>query len=192
MKRFKRTLALVLAMLMLLGVMSAAYAETATATTLRLAGSSGTVSITNSSGKEQTVKTDMRLYSGYSVSTEKQSSAYISLDGTKAVKLDASSKSSVRKAGNKLEVFLNDGKLFFNVTAPLAADESLNIRTSTMVTGIRGSFGWVARNEVALLHGHVTLTCINPVTGAVRVTELYSGERVYYDPDSTVAADPEL
>ncbi|MBR5113738.1 MAG: FecR domain-containing protein [Oscillospiraceae bacterium] len=192
MKRVKRTLALVLAMLMLLGVMSAAAAESATATTLRLAGSSGTVSIANASGKAQTVKTDMRLYSGYTLSTGKASSAYISLDGTKAVKLDESSKSSVRKSGNKLEVFLDDGKLFFNVTAPLAADESLNIRTSTMVTGIRGSYGWVTRTEVVLIHGHVTVTCINPVTGETRVTELFSGEKVYYDPSSTAQSDPKL
>ena len=191
MKQLRRILIIILIFAFTLGVMPA-YAETATATTLRLAGSSGTVSITNANGKEQTVKTDMRLYSGYSLTTGKQSSAYISLDGTKAVKLDSSSKSSVRKAGNKLEVCLDSGKLFFDVTAPLAADESLNIRTSTMVTGIRGSFGWVARNEVALLHGHVTLTCINPVTGEVRVTELFSGERVYYDPSSTVSGDPNL
>ena len=58
-------------MLLLLGAVSAASAETATATTLRLAGAYGTVSITNASGKAQTVKTDMRLYSGYGISTGK-------------------------------------------------------------------------------------------------------------------------
>ena len=192
MKTLKKALSLFLTLIIISATAQPAHAETAAATTLRLAGSSGTVSITNASGKAQTVKTDMRLYNGYALTTGKQSSAFVSLDGTKAVKLDASSKASVKKSGNKLEVCLDSGDLFFDVTAPLAADESLNIRTSTMVTGIRGSFGWVTNNEVALLHGHVTLTCINPVSGAVRVTELYSGEKVYYDPDSTVAADPEL
>jgi len=194
MKGLKRTLILILALALALtvGVLPAAAANSATATTLRLAGASGSVTVKNASGKNQSVKTDMRLYSGYSVATGKSSAAYISLDGTKAVKLDSSSKATVKKSGSKLEVCLDSGSLFFNVTAPLASNESLNIRTSTMVTGIRGSYGWVTRTEVGLLHGHVTLTCINPVTGETRVAELYSGDRVYYDPSSTVSADPNL
>ena len=192
MKRVKRTLVVILVLAFTLGVLPAAAADTATATTLRLAGASGTVSITNASGKAQSVKTDMRLYSGYGIATGKASAAYISLDGTKAVKFDSSSRGSVKKSGNKLEVCLDDGALFFDVTAPLASDESLNIRTGTMVTGIRGSFGWVTRTEVVLAHGCAAVTCINPVTGETRTTELYSGEKVYYDPGSTVPGDPEL
>ena len=191
MKRLKRTLIFILVLALAFGTVSASAAS-ATATTLRLAGYSGSVTVKNASGKSQSVKTDMRLYSGYSVSTGKSSAAYISLDGSKAVKLDSSSKVTVKKSGSKLEVCLDSGKLFFNVTAPLASNESLNIRTSTMVTGIRGSYGWVSDYEVGLLHGHVTLTCINPVTSETRVTELYSGDRVYYDPSSTVSADPNL
>ena len=192
MKRVKRTLAVILVLAFTLGVLPAAAADTAAATTLRLAGATGTVSITNASGKAQSVKTDMRLYSGYGIATGKASAAYISLDGTKAVKFDSSSRGSIKKSGNKLEVCLDDGALFFDVTAPLAPNESLNIRTGTMVTGIRGSFGWVTRTEVVLAHGHAAVTCINPVTGETRTTELYSGEKVYYDPASTVTGDPEL
>jgi hypothetical protein len=61
-----------------------------------------------------------------------------------------------------------------------------------MVTGIRGSFGWVTHTEVVLAHGCAAVTCINPVTGETRTTELYSGEKVYYDPGSTVTGDPKL
>ena len=194
MKRLKCTLILILALALAFGTASipAAAAVSATATTLRLAAYSGSVSVANASGKSQTIKTDMRLYSGYTLATGKASAAYVSLDGTKAIKFDSSSKGSVKKSGNKLEVCLDDGKLFFNVTAPLASNESLNIRTGTMVTGIRGSYGWVTRTEVVLVHGHVTVTCINPVTGETRTTELYSGEKVYYDPGSTVTGDPKL
>lgn len=39
---------------------------------------------------------------------------------------------------------MSAGQLSFNVTAPLSASESLNIRTSTMVTGIRGTSGYVS------------------------------------------------
>ena len=194
MKKLRRvtTIILALALALTIGAAPAAAADSAAATTLRLAKATGSVTVKNAAGKSQSVKTDMRLYNGYTVATGKSSEAYISLDGTKAVKLDASSKGSVKKSGNKLEVCLDSGNLFFDVTAPLAANESLNIRTSTMVTGIRGSYGWVTRTEVGLMHGHVTLTCINPVSGETRVTELYSGERVYYDPASTAAGDPAL
>lgn len=194
MKRLKTILVLFLALALALSVsvIPAAAAGSATATTLRLAKATGSVTVKNSSGKNQSIKTDMRLYNGYTVSTAKSSAAYISLDGTKAVKLDASSKGSVKKAGSKLEVCLDSGNLYFNVTVPLAANESMNIRTSTMITGIRGSYGWVTNTEVGLMHGHVTVTCINPVTGATRVTELYSGERVYYGPGSDLTGDPNL
>lgn len=80
------------------------------------------------------MRTNMKLYSAGT-----QSYAYISLDSSKAVKLDANTKVQVRKQGSKLELLVTSGKLFFNVKAPLSSNQSLNIRTSTMVTGIRGS-----------------------------------------------------
>lgn len=49
----------------------------------------------------------------------------------------------ISKQGNALELRLLSGKLFFNVTKPLASDESMEIQTSTMVTGIRGTSGYV-------------------------------------------------
>ena len=58
---------------------------------------------------------------------------------------------------------LISGELFFNVTAPVEKDESLNIRTSTMVTGVRGTSGWVEAvnrfsSNVHLLEGTLTVT----------------------------------
>ena len=81
-KRLKRILALALTLLLLFGIMPSAAAESASATTLRLAAYSGSVSVANASGKSQTIKTDMRLYSGYTLATGKASAAYVSLDGT--------------------------------------------------------------------------------------------------------------
>lgn len=49
----------------------------------------------------------------------------------------------LRKADKQLEVMLNAGTLYFNVTEPLSDNESQNIRTSTMIMGIRGTSGWV-------------------------------------------------
>ena len=97
----------------------------------------------------------------------------------------------IKKSGKKLEVSLTSGQIYFNVTEPLKVDESLNIRTSTMVTGIRGSFGWVNLTRMGLMHGHVTLTCTNPETGETRVTEVYTGEKVSYEQAAAARAEAE-
>lgn len=182
---------LILSLLLALTVPAAA-ANDATGTTLRLEEANGAVTVKDAAGKDKTARTGMRLYNGYTIATGASSSAYISLDETKAVKLDASGKVEIRQSGKKLEVSLTAGQLYFNVTQPLKTDESLNIRTSTMVTGIRGSFGWVNLTQMGLMHGHVTLTCTNPETGESRVTEIYTGEKVSYEQAVGEAADPAL
>ncbi len=147
-----------LVLLLLLCAAESALADTAAATTMKLEAVTGTVTVKNASGVAQTVRDGMRLYNGYSLSTAAASEAYISLDSSKAVKLGPSGKVQVKQAGKQLEISVSAGELFFNVTAPLKTDESLNVRTSTMVTGVRGSFGWVKPGETGLMHGSVILT----------------------------------
>ena len=178
----KKTLSILMALLLLWSMaLPAAAAETAAAATLRLEKAEGTVKVSNASGKSVTVTDGMRLYSGYTIATEKNSYAYVSLDSTKAVKLDASSKAEVRKSGKKLELNAVSGSLFFNVTAPVDKDESLNIRTSTMVTGVRGTSGWVVvidrfTSSVHLLEGTLTVTSSEPATGQMRQATITSGQ----------------
>ena len=188
----KRLISLVLALSCLLTLtVPVSAADSATGTTLRLTETKGTVTVKTASGESKSIVKSMRLYNGYSVATGASSSAYIGLDDTKAVQLDSSGMVEIKKQGKKLEVSLTSGQLHFNVTEPLKTDESLNIRTATMVTGIRGSFGWVTSTEMGLMHGHVTLTCTNPETGETRVTEVYSGEKVTFESATQeTAADP--
>ena len=136
--------------------------ETATAVDMRLEAVEGTAALYNASGKALSVRDGMKLYSGYEIQTELESYAYISLDSTKAVKLDASSHAQVNKEGQALVIYLLSGKLFFNVSQPLADDESMEIQTSTMVTGIRGTSGYVEADDrqphrVTILDGQVIL-----------------------------------
>ena len=176
----KKVLSILMSFLLLWSLaLPAAAAETAA--TLRLEKTEGTVKVSNASGKSVTITKGMRLYSGYTISTEKDSYAYVSLDSTKAVKLDASSKAEVQKSGKKLELTATAGKLFFNVTAPVEKDESLNIRTSTMVTGVRGTSGWVEvvgrfSSRVHLLEGTLTVTSSEPATGQMRQATITSGQ----------------
>lgn len=159
----KRIVTLVMTLILLCGLtVPASAADAAVGVTLRLEKTEGTVTVKSASGRKQSIRSGMRLYSGTTIKTGKESYAYISLDSGKAVKLGASSEGEVRRSGKKLELNLISGELFFDVSIPLEEDESLDIRTSTMVTGVRGTVGYVRvvdafHSEVALLEGTLTV-----------------------------------
>nr|MCR5791660.1 BspA family leucine-rich repeat surface protein [Lachnospiraceae bacterium] len=151
------------------------------ACTIKLEQTTGTVSVMNSASRALGGRNDMRLLNGYQVKTEQKSYAWLSLDSTKAAKLDAKSNVSVRSMGRKLELLLKSGNLFFNVTKKLDDKEEMNIRTSTMITGIRGTVGWVGETKpgestVAILEGAVECKVTNPSGGYVKSTTVKAGE----------------
>lgn len=174
---------LLCALLLISALPMTALAEEATASTMRLEKCEGTVTVKNASGKTLKITDKMRLYNGYEITTAAKSYAYISLDGTKAVKLDTSTKVSVTKAGKKLEILVSSGKLLFDVSAPLDDDESLEIRTSTSLTGVRGTVGYVTvtsptESVLTILEGVTEVTTINPTTGEKSVTQVSSGQQL--------------
>jgi len=157
-------------------------AERAVSSTLRLDAVEGTVSVRNRADKYLSFSERMKLYSGYILASALASYGYISLDDAKAIKLNALSEVEIKQSGQKLEVDLISGSLFFDVTAPLREEERLNIRTSTMVTGIRGTSGFVRVisekvSEIYLLTGTVQLTSTDPITGEVAEVILRAGQR---------------
>lgn len=156
-----------------------AYADQ-TASTMRLAKTEGTVEV-SAAGKKLTILEEMKLHSGYTVSTGEKSYAGISLDDEKAVKIDALSEAEVRKKGKKLELLLNSGSLLCDVKQPLDGDETLNIRTSTMITGIRGTVLYVKiidkfTTVVYMLEGHAVLQGINPMSGMTEEVVITAGQ----------------
>jgi len=174
----KRLLTLVLVLVLLLALAGTAEAASAKGTTIRLDSTTGTVSVSNAAGTAQRLSPKMRLYNGYTVTTGANGAAFITLDSTKAIKLDASSSARVKKSGNQLEITLLSGNLFFDVDGTLPGNATLTVVTSTTTTGIHGSSGWINEFEVSLLHGHVTVYCFDRgVTGTdpVRVIDLTSG-----------------
>ena len=114
----RRLLSVGLVLAILSTLCTGALAATATASDMRLVSTTGTVTVKNANDKALSVRSNMKLYNGYTVTTGGKSYAYISLDSTKAVKLDASTQVEVRKQGNKLELLVCSGQLFFHVTAP--------------------------------------------------------------------------
>ena len=162
--RKRKNLAIVLAIICSLTLMGVpkieARAEDAIAATIRMAKTEGDVTVSDATGKELKQTENMRLFSGNRIETEEKSYAYMNLDDKKAVKLDAVSEAEVRKNGKKFEVLLESGNLFFNVSEKLTDEESMNLRVSNMVMGIRGTGGEVKqisprRSKLILLSGKV-------------------------------------
>ncbi len=171
-----------------------AQAADSTASKMQMAKAEGSVTVFHSSGKTISLKDNMKLYNGYEVDTLEKSYAWIELDGAKLAKLDALSQAVIRKKGKQLEILLKSGNIFFNVSEPLKEDETLNIRTSTMVTGIRGTSGWLEvmdeeNVKVAVLEGTVEVSVSNPVTGEAKNNQLNSGETAVCQVSPQAAAD---
>ncbi|MDD4843842.1 MAG: FecR domain-containing protein [Anaerotignum sp.] len=185
----KRLISLLLFCLILFSSMPVAFAADNTAATLRLEKTEGTVSVENQNGRSVSKLDGMRLYSGYTVATEAESYAHISLDSTKAIKLDASSEVQVSKSGSKLELHLVSGSLLCDVSNTLSSNESLSIRTSTTITGIRGTTVFFRQREsgeteVYVLHGTITLTTTDPLTGESRQVRVTTGQMATAWPSS--------
>lgn len=178
MMRNRRTVTLLMAVMLLL----TACGPSASASAMSLAKAEGTVGIADGDGKSVPVSEDRSLYSGYQVGTEAKSHAWISLDDVKLVKMDEESAIELRKENRNLEIFVNSGQLFFNITEPLEEDETLDIRTSTMTVGIRGTCGWVSvleegHMQVSVLEGKVHCEVTDSVSGQSAEAEVSAGER---------------
>lgn len=196
-RKIRRAAAILLTVCMTLtGITPVSAAETAS--DMRLTRTEGTVLVTNRNGKEVGVKADMKLFHGYRITTEDISYAWMSLDTSKMAKLDCKSDAEVHQKGKNLEILLNSGNLFFNVTEKLAEDESLNIRTSTMLTGIRGTAGWAKildqwHSRIYILEGTVECSVTDPVSGQLKTAAVHSGEYadvyVYDEPKKNEKCD---
>lgn len=162
-----------------------AFAEEAVAASFRLSKTEGTVTVENQNGKEITAMQDMKLFNGYQLETAQKSYAWFEADSAKLFKMDAVSNLEVRKKGKKSELLLNSGNLFFNVTEHLQDDEVLNIRTSSMVVGIRGTSGWVKvidqfHTILYMLDGTVDASVTDPVSGQKKSIRLRGGQRAEF------------
>lgn len=127
------------------------------AVTMRLEKSEGSVTVNDGDGKAQEPREKLPLYSGYGIETQSTSFSWFNLDDTKLAKMDENSAASIEKEGRNLKLLADKGRLYFNVTEPLEDDETLEIHTSSMIVGIRGTCGWVDADTdtVYLLRGAV-------------------------------------
>ena len=141
-------------------VLCTACGNGAVATTMKLAQVEGEVSVRDEKEKDLTPAEDMNLYSGYQLKTGKESYSYINLDSVKLTKMDEETEVEILKKEERLEILVRRGGLFFHIKEPLTEEESLEIRTSNMVVGIRGTCGFIEvlgedRMRVCILEGTV-------------------------------------
>ena len=122
------------------------------AATIALTKVEGELELIDRRGKDVLPKENLHLFDGSIMATHKQSYAWMNLDSKRLVKLDQESQMEIRKNRKKLEIAMQYGSLFFNIEKPLEKDESLDIRTSSMMVGIRGTCGWVTVEDETLLH----------------------------------------
>lgn len=151
------------------------------ATTMRILKLHGEVSL-EENGAEKQVKESLRLKDGNALNTEEESYVSVGLDESKIITLNEKSRAEFTKKGKLLDLSLTKGSLYFDVNKPLKDDETFNIRTSTMVVGIRGTSGLVTNDEegetLIVTDGHVHVVGTNPVTGEVKEIDVYAGQKI--------------
>ncbi len=157
--KFRQVIGLILLIFLL-----TACGQSQKAATMYLMKTEGSVTVADPEGKGMDLISRMGLYSGYRLATEIESYAWIDLDSTKLAKMDAATNVEIQKEDGMLEILVGRGSVFFHVTEPLSDDETMNIRTSTLIVGIRGTCGWITimdegHIQVCLLEG--TVECIS-------------------------------
>lgn len=151
------------------------------AAAIKLAQAQGILLVHNGKEKKLDAAVGMKLYSGYQVDTEHDSYAWIDLDAQKCAKMDQNSEIEICRTGKELEIQLNSGSLYFSVDKPLEEDESMNIRTSTMAVGIRGTCGWMETKDpdcmqVYILEGRVECSITDEKSGEEEKAFVSAGE----------------
>lgn len=152
-----------------------------TATTMRILRLEGEVTLEDNGSPKQ-VKENLRLKSGNALTTALESLVSIGLDDTKIVTLNEKSRAEFNQSGRKLDLELTAGSLFFEVSAPLTDEETFDIRTSTMVVGIRGTSGLVSvegsHESLIISDGTVHVIGTNPFTKEVKEIDVHAGQRI--------------
>ena len=129
---------LFLAMILTL-VFGAAAGEEYDSNTMRLLRHEGTVEILNPEGEPRFVLENVRFESGETLQTGEDGTASVGLDDTKIVTLDTLSRVEFLQEDAHMHLTLSEGTLFLDVQKKLDENETLDIETSTMVVGIRGT-----------------------------------------------------
>ena len=144
-KKFKLILIISIITLLVIGggVTGIVIANKLTATTMRLKDTDGSVFLFSKDNRQRNITYDLRLQNGNRLETDSLSEARVSLDDTKLVVVKQVSTVHFEQRAKKLKLLLDEGSIFFYVSRKLTENEELNICTSSMMAGIRGTSGYL-------------------------------------------------
>ena len=113
------------------------------ASTMRLLRHEGSVEIFDAAGQPRFLMDNVRFASGEAMRTGPDGQASVSLDDSKIVALDTDTRVAFLQEGSHIRLNLEQGALFLDVREKLDENESLDIQTTTMTIGIRGTIVFV-------------------------------------------------
>ncbi|MCQ2081201.1 MAG: FecR family protein [Lachnospiraceae bacterium] len=154
---------------------------------MRLSKTQGIVAVFDTVNKPQKATNNMKLLSGYNIATSAASYAWINLDDNKLIKMDALSKVEFTSTGKNHVVDVTLGKAFFDISKDLEKDESLIIRTKSMVASInKGTSAEISiengNTTIVGLDGKIDCVVVDVTTGQLKPVEVLSGKKVELKP----------
>ncbi|MBR5345729.1 MAG: FecR domain-containing protein [Clostridia bacterium] len=176
----------VLALFLALALCAGAAADSYDANTMRLLRYEGSVEIYDPTGLPRFVLENVRFSSGESMETGVDSLASVGLDDTKIVTLDASTRVDFVQESGHILLNLKQGSIFLDVQEKLDENESLDIQTTTMTVGIRGTVIFVSedvnasgsgRTTLEVFEGTAQVDCTDP-SGAHRLIAVPAGQAI--------------
>ena len=164
------------------------FAESYDASTMRLLRHEGSVEIFDVSGQSRFLMDNVRFVSGEAMRTGEDGKASVGLDDTKIVTMDSSSHVEFMQEADHIRLKLTEGTIFLDVQQKLDENEGLDIQTSTMTVGIRGTVVFVneavsaddpslVTTTLGVLEGTAESTYAD-ATGAVRRISVPAGQIV--------------
>ncbi len=133
-------------------------------------------------GREKSMREDQRLHNDEALTTGGEGYVKIGLDDTKIITLQKKSRLEVSKKGDRFELDLESGSLYFDVNRKLEPGEVMEFNTSTMIVGIRGTEGNIFFKDgyegVAVNEGTVHVTGFNHTTGETKETDVSAGKKL--------------
>lgn len=133
---------------------------------MRLEGYTGSLSLQNLN-QEKAVVLGSRLVTGDNIETFLESNAHVVLDKAKLLRVNEISQIEIQQEHKNLDIHLEKGTVFFNVTSPLTSEETLEFHTSNVIAGVRGTSGIIhydtanLRSQIVLLTGEITATTVS-------------------------------
>ena len=189
----KKPLLLIIPLIILLlvsfAVIPASLAEESyDASTMRLLRHGGTVQIYDVSGLPRFLLDNVRFASGEAMETGEDGSASVSLDDSKIVSLDKLSFVEFMQESDHIRLNLKKGTIFLDVSEKLDENAGLDIQTSTMTVGIRGTIVQVTEEEdpedpaslitqLGVMEG-VTNVTFTDLEGASRLINVSAGQKI--------------